>query len=127
MVTSIAPSEVLIVDDDPVSRLVVRHMLERQGLVVADAEGVDAALVAIEERRSSSATPFAMIVCDYEMPGRSGMELFEHHDGNEPFVLLTGNTIAPVVDQNERFFAHVTKPISSDELGELVELALAAG
>lgn len=116
---------VLVVDDDPVSRLVVRHMLERAGLGVVDADGVDPALEALAERRQSDAEPFALIVCDFDMPGRSGLDLYDEHEGTEPFVLLTGNEIAPVDPAPGRFFAHATKPISTDELTGLVDRALA--
>lgn len=118
--------DVLVVDDDPVSRLVVRHMLERVGLDVTDTDGVDPALEVLAERGRSDAEPFALIVCDFDMPGRSGLDLFDEHDGTEPFVLLTGNEIAPVEPKPGRFFAHATKPISTDELTLLVDRALAA-
>lgn len=118
-------NEALVVDDDPVSRLVVRHMLERAGLVVVDADGVDPALLLLAERRRQGSEPFSLIVCDYDMPGRSGMDLLHEHDGDEPFVLLTGNEISVPGGSAERFFAHATKPISSDELNGLVDRALA--
>lgn len=118
-------AHVLIVDDDPVSRLLLRHMLERQSHSVVDADGVDNALAVLD------ATPdptIDMIVCDYVMPDRNGLDLLEAclaSSGGElavPFVLLTGELRRDDLedDRVHDVTAYLTKPVSSRELEGVV-------
>ncbi len=105
----------LIVDDDIVSRLVLRHMLNGHGFDVVEADSVESALVEVHTR-------IDLIVCDYQMPERNGLDLLENLDSPIPFVLLTG-----VLDRAELndervnlVTAYLTKPVSSDELSQVI-------
>jgi len=60
---------VLIVDDNPAIRTVLRRVLESAGYDVTDAADVDGALDLL--RRS----PVDVVLTDVQMPGRSGVEL----------------------------------------------------
>jgi signal transduction histidine kinase/CheY-like chemotaxis protein len=60
---------VLIVDDAPAIRTVLRRVLESAGYDVADASDVDGALELL--RRN----PVDVVLTDVQMPGRSGVEL----------------------------------------------------
>ena len=61
-------SRILVVDDEPQLRSVLRSTLSALGFVVADAETGEAALVRIREEK------FDLILLDINMPGLSGLE-----------------------------------------------------
>jgi len=116
-------SNVLIVDDDGVSRLLLRHMLEAVGHTVTDASDVDEAI-------SVYGPGFDLVLSDFEMPGGSGLDLLERISdlGDRPhFVLLTGHQERTEfadtrIDQVDGF---LTKPVSSSELHDCIEGLLA--
>ena len=60
---------ILVVDDDSTSRNSVRRILEREGYAVHEADNVESALEALKEQS------FDLMVCDYRMPGKSGLDL----------------------------------------------------
>ena len=60
---------ILITDDDRACRDTIQKTLERAGYCVEGAETVDEALNVIYER------PVDLIVCDYRMPGKTGLDL----------------------------------------------------
>jgi DNA-binding NtrC family response regulator len=64
-----AVETILITDDDRACRDTIQKTLERAGYWVEGAETVDEALSVIHER------PVDLIVCDYRMPGKTGLDL----------------------------------------------------
>src|SRR5437764_2122549 len=60
---------ILVVDDDSTCRNSIKKTLERDGYEVHDAHDVDGAFEALKEHA------FDLIVCDYRMPGKSGLDL----------------------------------------------------
>lgn len=62
---------ILIADDDTTYRESMCRVLQREGYHVEGAEDVDSALLAMKARQ------FDMVVCDYRMPGKSGIDLLE--------------------------------------------------
>jgi DNA-binding NtrC family response regulator len=60
---------ILVTDDDTTCRTSIQKILEREGHLVEGAADVDHALAAIERQR------FDLIVCDYRMPGKTGLDL----------------------------------------------------
>ena len=79
------PAEILIVDDDRVSRLMIRNNLLRKDpdMEIHEAEDGAEALKIVKERR------FTCILLDYNLPDTNGINLI--HD-IRPF-----NTTAPVI------------------------------
>ena len=59
---------ILVADDDKTCRDSIQKVLEREGHAVQAAENVDGALEAL------GANHFDLVVCDYRMPGKTGME-----------------------------------------------------
>jgi DNA-binding response OmpR family regulator len=62
-------SSILIADDDKTCRESIQMVLEREGHIVEATADVDSALDAIGRR------VFDLIVCDYKMPGKTGLDL----------------------------------------------------
>jgi DNA-binding NtrC family response regulator len=60
---------ILVADDDKTCRDSIRKTLEREGHIVEGASDVDAALEAVRQHA------FDLIVCDYRMPGKTGLDL----------------------------------------------------
>ena len=66
---------ILVVDDDPQIRRVMRVTLTAQGYEVDDARSGDEALEKLRERQSD------LVLLDMNMPGLSGLETCRHHSG----------------------------------------------
>ena len=60
---------ILIADDDKTCRDSICKVLEREGHMVQTAESVDRALEALGTGH------FDLVVCDYRMPGKTGVDL----------------------------------------------------
>jgi CheY-like chemotaxis protein len=97
LVTALAPYRrdrpVLVVEDDPVLRALLRRMLEREGYAVAEAENGRVALGRVHER-----TP-GVILLDLMMPEMDGFEFLEElrrHDagGAIPVVVVTARELS---------------------------------
>lgn len=75
---------ILITDDDNACRDTIQRTLEREGYIVEGAADVDDALLAIHRRA------FDLIVCDYRMPGKTGLDLLAelHERGSQIPVLM---------------------------------------
>ncbi len=107
----------LVVDDDVVSRMLIEHMLGLQGLDVVAADSVDAALAQLED------ASIEIVICDLQMPERSGLDLLEALGDDRPaFVLLTGTSERAGIDDDraDGVDAFLTKPVSTTDLAEAV-------
>ena len=62
-------ASILIADDDKTCRDSIQKVLEREGHAVQTAEDVDRALQALDLGH------FDLVVCDYRMPGKTGIDL----------------------------------------------------
>ena len=65
---SVAPAKILVVDDEPQIRRVLRTSLTAQGYIVSDARSGEEALLQIREER------FDLLLLDVNMPGMGGLE-----------------------------------------------------
>lgn len=112
---------VLAVDDEAVSRLVLVRMLQGLELAVTEATDVPEAIDLV--RRGG----FDLVVSDYQMPNGTGLELAEAAaDVGIPFILLTGVGGHGSFEDNrlQLIDAHLTKPVSTSELGDVVGMVL---
>jgi CheY-like chemotaxis protein len=85
-------ARILLVDDEPYVREAIEGLLTDYGHAVSVAEDGDAALEALKKRIE----PCDLIISDYTMPHKNGLELLEqvradYRFGNIPFILLSGN------------------------------------
>lgn len=112
-------NKLLVVDDCPVSRLIVKDMLTDSGLTIVETDsGADVMAVVINEKP-------LMILLDLHMPGKDGFdvldELLEEHF-HIPIVIIssdvTSRTKKTCLDMGVRAF--LEKPLSADLLRETV-------
>jgi len=114
---------VLVVDDDPQIRNMLRGVLEDEGHQVMEAEGAARALEAAESRR------FDVVLLDVKMPGKSGLEVLTALREALPqagIVMVSGEaTISTAVTALKRgAFDFIEKPVDPEQL--LTVLAQAA-
>jgi PAS domain S-box-containing protein len=86
-----APLRLLVVDDDTVDRMAIRRAIAATGLVtlVEEAPDVEMALAAL------TALPSDCVLLDYQLPGRSGLELLKEirrRGLDVPVIMLTGTS-----------------------------------
>ena len=116
---------VLIVDDEPMARTLLRLMLVRAGFHVAEAEdGFDA----IDKVRKSQPD---VVLLDVMMPGMDGFTVCETLRNEPatagiPIIMLSAKTDLDSINKGLRAGAtvYLTKPISPEELTQHVKEAL---
>jgi DNA-binding response OmpR family regulator len=115
---SLEELSILVVDDDPAIRSLVRTMLRRLSVghvaEAADAEAGLAALAAADRR-------FDLVVCDWNLPGISGIELRKRvgaGTAGPPFLMVTGRDDAQSIAEAAAagVSAYIVKPFSQAEL-----------
>ncbi|MFH1915558.1 MAG: sigma-54 dependent transcriptional regulator [Pseudomonadota bacterium] len=111
---------VLVVDDEPGHRLMVRAVLEDDGWTVLDASSGERALTVLAEAAESGTMPDVALV-DMKMPGMDGMQLLKElqiRRQGMPVVLLTAfGSVGSAVDAMKRgAFDYLTKPADNEEL-----------
>jgi CheY-like chemotaxis protein len=80
---------VLVTDDDTTCRDSIQKTLEREGHTVEGVPDVDRALEALARRH------FDLIVCDYQMPGKTGLEFLaelKRTKSTIPMILISAFT-----------------------------------
>ncbi len=120
-------SRILLADDDPTVRLLLREVLEQSGFQVIEAEDGAQAMAAFDEHRPD------MVLLDVLMPGMDGFEtcaaLRGHRDGEHlPIIMVTGmedfDSIKRAYEAGATDF--ITKPINWLILSERVRYMLRA-
>jgi two-component system response regulator AtoC len=114
---------ILIVDDEPSIRMVLRAHLNRSGYAVTAAEN-GAEAIALLERES-----FHLVVTDLRMPEVNGMALLAHCTENHPglpVILITAHGTVDSAVEAIKLGAqdYITKPFDQDELLPIIEKAL---
>jgi two-component system KDP operon response regulator KdpE len=113
---------ILVVDDDPQIRRVLKVTLSGQGFEVDDAKNGDAALEKIREAR------FDLVLLDINMPGMSGLEVCRAiRSGSEiAIIMLTVRDDEAVTVEALDAGAddYVTKPFKPAELSARIRAAL---
>jgi two-component system nitrogen regulation response regulator GlnG len=106
---------VLVADDDPAIRLVLRHRLEADGLRVEEASDSAAALAAIRTNR------FDVALLDIIMPGAGGLEVLTaaHAEGVRTLIIVitAASTMNNAVEAMKRgAHDYLTKPFANLDL-----------
>jgi len=113
--------QVLVVDDDPDARVLVRMLLEGVGARVVTAASADEAL------QSMARTSPHVLVSDVGMPGKDGYALIRELRTARPDADVAAIAVTGLGRSQDRiellragFQAHVVKPVDPDELVALV-------
>ena len=119
---------VLVVDDEPDIRRVVRMMLEKAGYDVLEAEDGQAAINVINT--GENRLMLDAVVCDMRMPKINGVEAmayFRDHFPHVPMVVLTGfpDTEMAVSCMREGVVDYLVKPVDGEQLRSAVSRAMA--
>jgi CheY-like chemotaxis protein len=125
---TLARPHVLLVEDDPDTREVLRLILEADGMTVTPAQdGLDALIRLEEIHQQDPMTPCA-IVLDYMMPRFSGAQFRAKQLGNPetsdvPVIVVSAMPDLEMHAESMHPFAVLQKPIDPDELTSLVREA----
>ncbi len=117
-------SRILVVDDEPSVRFVLREALTERGHAVEEAAGGE------EARRALSAGPFDLVFLDVRMPDVSGFEILDEIVARGPggplVVIVTAeNTFDNAIEAMKRgAFDYLTKPFDLAQVEGIVTKAL---
>ena len=118
---------ILVVDDEPSIRTVVRRMLEKAGYEVLEAENGETAIEAINT--GENRLMLDAVICDIRMPKINGLEAlayFRHAYPHVPLIVLTGypDTEMAVSCLHDGVVDYLIKPVDSRRLKAAVEKAM---
>jgi DNA-binding response OmpR family regulator len=118
------PFRILIVDDEPVVRHFMVHLIRAMGHMPIEAGGFSEAAVAIREKG-----PFSLLVTDLSMPGKDGWALSGHFRGRFPGagVLVVSADCEGLENDSGRLQEGVrvlVKPFSPSDLKGAIEALL---
>jgi len=110
----------LVVDDDPAVRGMIQAGLEALGYAAETAADAAQARECLRERN------YSLVLCDYEMPGGTGLDLLEHVSQAHPdlpFILLTGRNETALAKTSIATGAtdFLTKPFELAQLARAIE------
>jgi DNA-binding response OmpR family regulator len=115
---------VLVVDDEPTSRALIRRMLEAENFHVEEAEDGESGLALIQAR----AEPFDLVLTDLSMPGIDGRQLSETVARYRPSVAILGMSgnpdKVPHIGPSDTPFRVMLKPFTTDDLYHAVRDAI---
>ncbi|MGQ0809633.1 MAG: response regulator [Nitrospiraceae bacterium] len=119
--------KILVVDDDPDVRKVVRLVLTKAGYEVVEAEHGEQALQLM--RTGDHASTVATILSDLQMPQVNGAELIAHfkaHYPTVPYVVMTGSTdfLLTEILMKEGVCDYVIKPVSQTKLLDIIRVSV---
>lgn len=121
-------SRVLIVEDNALSRALVRTLLEHHGHAVEEAVSMDSARTAL------SSQPFDLVVMDIQFPGGGGEALLKElrAETREPELPILAVTALAMSGDRERllsegFDGYVSKPLDTRGFMREVERLLQQG
>ncbi|WP_428265946.1 response regulator [Haliangium sp.] len=114
---------VLVVDDNPINRLVAARLLERLGCAVNAVESGDEALAAIQAGR------YELVFMDCEMPDMDGYETtarIRREEGDERRLTIVAMTAHAMADDRQRCLDagmddYLSKPIRLEVLAGLLD------
>lgn len=116
------PAEILLVDDDPSLREVVRYALTREGFSVREAEN------GLEALERFAAAPVDLVVLDVLMPELDGIEVCKRirAESSVPIVFLSsrGEELDRVLGLELGGDDYITKPFSPRELVSRIKAVL---
>jgi len=121
-------SRILVADDDPVGRELIREILESQGYQVTEADDGADALAAIQANAPD------LVLLDIQMPVLDGFGVIQALRRDERFHALTVLALTAFAMRGDRekamaagFDGYIAKPINVPVFRELIRQALGQG
>jgi DNA-binding NtrC family response regulator len=114
---------ILVTDDDIACRETILKTLEREGHILQGACDVDAAIKAVKQQQ------FDLIVCDYRMPGKTGLDLLQELSAlgsHVPVLMVSAFADSQTEAAAKKFgaIALLRKPFRRSQLLEFAALAM---
>jgi DNA-binding NtrC family response regulator len=116
-------ARVLIIDDDAVSREILRQFVEMKGHTAFEAENANEGFDLFLKEK------FDLVISDFMMPGKNGLELLREMKNTNPkvlFIMVTGfpslETATSAIKDGAYDF--LTKPVDRDQLAAVMNRAL---
>jgi two-component system chemotaxis response regulator CheY len=118
---------VLVVDDEPSVRTIVRLLLEKAGYDVIEAENGEAAIEALNT--GENRLVLDVVICDIRMPkinGVQALEYFQREYPHVPVIVLTAypDTRMAVSFMRNGVADYLIKPVDAQRLRAAVEKAM---
>jgi two-component system chemotaxis response regulator CheY len=118
---------VLVVDDEPSVRTVVRMTLEKAGYEVLEAENGENAIEAINT--GENRLVLDAVICDIRMPKINGVEAIDYFQREYPHVPVIVLTAYPETDMAVSFMRngvadYLVKPVEAEKLKASVAKAM---
>ncbi|NRB39718.1 MAG: transporter substrate-binding domain-containing protein [Pseudomonadales bacterium] len=112
-------TEVLIVDDNPVNRLLLKKLIEEEGFLCSEAEDGKQAIAWVEEHQPK------LMLLDIQMPVMNGYEVLEYyqcHNKPLPIITVTANNDAEEHLKLQALGADAicAKPIDSQQIKKVL-------
>lgn len=119
---------IIIVDDDPTASLVIERICADQGYTFEKCKDAESAVALVSNRaRQEKSAPFDLIICDFMLPGMTGLHAIEFLRRNEYMAktpILAISAHGPGV-RNQAIAAgassYVTKPFVPARFRSLIE------
>jgi len=111
---------ILICDDEPTNRYVLRELLETMGHIVTECEDGFEALDYLRDQ------VFDLAIIDLQMPEMSGIEVAEMHQYADPekavpMILASANVRSDMISMSKEYFdAYIEKPIDFQKLSAVI-------
>ncbi|NUM35147.1 MAG: response regulator [Candidatus Brocadiae bacterium] len=121
--------KILVVDDHPISRLILREILEGWGAVVNDAKDAKEAFLYLKQSKKDSQMPCEVLLLDSQMPGLDGFELAKQI--GKDFGLLSHTILMLNADNRSEEISkskeigisfYITKPVNRVDLHKTISL-----
>ncbi|HJR75372.1 MAG TPA: response regulator [Nitrospiraceae bacterium] len=118
---------ILIVDDEPAIRAVIRRMLEKAGYDVVEADNGETAIEVINT--GENRLMLDAVICDIRMPKINGLDALAYFRGaypRVPLIVLTGypDTEMAISCLREGVVDYLMKPVDGEQLKAAVEKAM---
>lgn len=118
---------VLVVDDEPAVRNIVRMILEKAGYDVLEAENGEAAIEALNT--GENRLVLDVVICDIRMPKINGVQAIEYFQRQYPHVPIIVLTAYPETQMAVSFMRngvadYLIKPVDAQKVRDAVESAM---
>lgn len=118
---------VLVVDDEPAVRTIVRMILEKAGYEVLEAENGEAAITALNT--GENRLVLDVVICDIRMPKINGVQAIEYFQREYPHVPVIVLTAYPETKMAVSFMRsgvadYLIKPVDARKLKDAVDKAM---